>query len=132
METTDRDTRPILRLIAEGENLNPKDLEAFYRWVRDSYEALEFDPLHQQRFEEYCRSSYDSISTRVFVGVWILKLAVQETSSDRADHRDHVTSSESIPYPSGKSSSGSRAKSEAVGFSGAQVPGFPTRDVFDE
>jgi hypothetical protein len=70
------DHQTLSSLISEGENLNPIDLEAFYRWVHDSYEALGFDPLQQQRFEEYCRSSNDSISMRVYVGLWILKLTL--------------------------------------------------------
>ena len=32
----------IIALIAEGESLDPYDLEAFYRWVRAVDEALEF------------------------------------------------------------------------------------------
>jgi hypothetical protein len=72
----DQKTKPILRLIVEGQNLDPTDLEAFYRWAHDSYEALRFDPLQQQRFDEYCRSSCDSASVRVYVGVWMLKLAL--------------------------------------------------------
>ena len=68
----------IFKLIGEAETLDLLDLEAFYRWVNDSYEVLEFDPLHQQRFNEYCRSSCDSNLMRVFIGVWILKLALGE------------------------------------------------------
>jgi hypothetical protein len=69
-------TKQILRLISEGQNLNPVNLEAFYRWINDSYEALGSDPLQQQRFHEYCRSSCDSNSIRVYLGLWILKLAL--------------------------------------------------------
>ena len=63
----------IRRLIAEGENLDPMDLEIFYRWVHTSYEALGFLPAVQQRFDKYCRSSCDSNTMRVYVGLWILK-----------------------------------------------------------
>lgn len=84
MRFQDEKTKAIWCLIAAGENLDPDDLEAFYRWLHDSYEALGFDPLQQHRFEDYCRSSNDSISMRVFVGVWILKLALGDfTSQER-------------------------------------------------
>jgi hypothetical protein len=66
----------VFKLISDGETLDLLDLEDFYRWVNDSYEVLEFDPLHQQRFDDYCRSSCDSNLMRVFIGVWILKLAL--------------------------------------------------------
>lgn len=66
----------ILELIARGENLNVRDLEAFYHWIDDSYKALKFHALQQQRFEEYCRSSSDSDFMRIFIGVWILRLAL--------------------------------------------------------
>ena len=63
----------IVQLIDEGRSLfDSLDLEAFERWVQASYEALEFDPWEQQRFEEYCRSSSDTSFMRLFVGVWIL------------------------------------------------------------
>jgi hypothetical protein len=74
--------KQILKLIADGENLNPLILDAFYRWIHDSYEALGFDPLHQKRFDEYCRSSRDSNYMRIYVGLWILKLALGRISSD--------------------------------------------------
>ncbi len=73
----------IIRLIAEGECLNPYDLEGFYRWMQASYEALEPDPLQQKRFDEYCRSSYDSISMRLYKGVWMLKQALCEDAQDK-------------------------------------------------
>jgi hypothetical protein len=63
----------IIRLIYEGESLDPHDLESFYGWMEASYESLGFHPMQQERFEEYCRSSYDSISMRLYVGVWMLK-----------------------------------------------------------
>jgi len=34
--------------LREGESLDPLDLEAFYRWMESSYEALEFDPVQQE------------------------------------------------------------------------------------
>lgn len=63
----------IVHLIDEAERLDSLDLTAFQQWVQDSYEALEFDPWQQQRFDEYCRSSSDSTSMRLFVGVWLLR-----------------------------------------------------------
>jgi hypothetical protein len=76
-----------MNLIAEGENLNLLDLEAFYRWVGDASEALEFHPLQKERFDEYCRSSCDSHCARVFVGVWMLRLVVEDTSAHRKEPR---------------------------------------------
>jgi len=66
----------LIGLIYEGETLDAFDLEGFYRWMEASYEALVFDPLQQERFDEYCRSAYDSNSMRLFVGVWMLKQAL--------------------------------------------------------
>ncbi len=66
----------IAQLIDEAESLDSLDLTAFQRWVQASYEALEIDPWQQQRFDEYCRSSTDSTSMRLFVGVWMLRLAL--------------------------------------------------------
>jgi hypothetical protein len=71
-----RNRNRIFRLIAEGEALSPLDLVAFYRWANDSYKALELDPLKQQRFDKYCRSSCESNLMRVSIGIWILKLAL--------------------------------------------------------
>lgn len=64
------------QLIDEGENLNPFNLIEFYNWLEASHEALGFHPVQQGRFDEYCRSSYDSPSMRRFVGVWMLKQAL--------------------------------------------------------
>ncbi len=47
----------ILRLIDEGDSLDHCDVGAFYRWSQASYDALQFDRVQQQRFDEYCRSS---------------------------------------------------------------------------
>ena len=52
----------IVQLIDEAESIDSLDLTAFEQWVQASYEALEFDPWQQQRFDEYCRSSSDSTS----------------------------------------------------------------------
>jgi hypothetical protein len=76
----------IMNLKAEGENLNLDDLEAFYRWVDNAYEVLEFDPLLQQRFDQFCRSSSRSNFTRVCFGVWALSLALEDPSSYSKDH----------------------------------------------
>ena len=72
----------LIGLIAEGESLNPYDLEAFYRWVQASYEALEFNPLRQEMFEEYCRSCWDSNSVRLYKGMWMLEQALKGDASD--------------------------------------------------
>ncbi|HTY25312.1 MAG TPA: hypothetical protein VMC85_19430 [Desulfomonilaceae bacterium] len=88
MEISDQKRKQILRLITEGENLNLQRLGAFYRWVNDSYEALEFDPFQQQRFDEYCRSSCESHFIRVYIGLWILKLTLgtkRETHQSRRE-----------------------------------------------
>jgi hypothetical protein len=78
----------IMNLIVEGENLNLDDLEAFYRWVDDAYEVLQFDPPLQQRFDQFCRSSSRSSFTRVCFGVWALSLALEDPSSYSKDHRE--------------------------------------------
>jgi len=69
------------RLADEGENLDPLDLEAFYRWMHTSYRALGFHPSQQQRFDTYCRSSGDSNAMRIYVGVWILRLSLADASA---------------------------------------------------
>jgi hypothetical protein len=76
-----------MNLIAEGETLNVLDLEAFYRWVSDAYAALGFDPLQKERFDENCRSSSDSHYARVFAGVWLLRLALEDASAHGKEHR---------------------------------------------
>jgi len=63
----------IARLIHEGENLDPLDSEDVDRWMQASYESLGFHRVQQERFEQYCRLSYDSTSMRLYVGVWMLK-----------------------------------------------------------
>jgi hypothetical protein len=83
----DRKEEEISRLIAEGENLDLRELEIFGQWTENSYEALEFDPVLQQGFDEYCRSSSRSIFTRACLGVWMLRLAIEDPSSYRTDHR---------------------------------------------
>jgi len=72
----------LIELIYEGETLDAFDLEAFYSWVEASYEALVFKPLQQERFDKYCRSSYDGTSMRLFGGVWMLKQALYEESPE--------------------------------------------------
>lgn len=61
--------------------LNPFDLESFYHWTQDAYEALRHSPLEQRRFDECCRSSYDSTTMRLYLGVWLLKLSMKELES---------------------------------------------------
>jgi hypothetical protein len=92
----DQNTNLVLRLIAEGENLDTDDLIAFYQWIHDALEALEFNPVQKQRFDAYCRSSSDSVSMRVFVGVWILKLSIWEWSQDLFDHQERLLLTESV------------------------------------
>ncbi len=76
MRISEQHESKIIGLIAEGECLDPNDLEAFYRWVQAVYEALGFNPLRQEMFDEYCRSSYDSFSMRIYRGVWMLNQAL--------------------------------------------------------
>ena len=110
MGIPDRKTKQILKLITDGETLNPTNLEAFYRWIDDSYEALGFDPLQQQRFDEYCRSSCDSNSMRAYLGLWILKLVRGDILSDSRDHRSYFKSRESARRLTRKGSSMPRKK----------------------
>jgi hypothetical protein len=84
---SDTNKAQIMKLISEGEHLNLLDLEAFYRWLDDAYEALEFDPLQKERFAEFCRSSGDSRCARVFAGVWILRLALEDASAHGKEPR---------------------------------------------
>jgi hypothetical protein len=87
LKICDRKAEEISRLIAQGENLDLRELEIFYQWIENSYEALEFDPLLQQRFDEFCRSSSGSIFTRACLGVWMLSLAIEDPSSYSKDHQ---------------------------------------------
>ncbi len=68
----------IADLIEVAAILNPFDLESFYHWIQDAYDALAHDPVQQQRFDECCRSSYDSTTMRLYLGVWLLKLSLKE------------------------------------------------------
>jgi hypothetical protein len=72
----------LIGLIYEGETLDAFDLERFYSWVEASYEALVSDPLQQERFDVYCRSSNDFYSTRLFMGVSILKQALYKEAPE--------------------------------------------------
>lgn len=83
------------RLITRGESLDPLDLEGFYGWIQKAYKELEFRPHVQQRFDRYCRSSCDSNSMRVFVGLWILKLSL---STDTSAPRETFPIKERILY----------------------------------
>ena len=82
MSISEQAKTQLIQLIAEGECLDAHDLEAFYSWVEASYEALEFDPVQQRRFDEYCRSSYGYASMRLFVGVWMLKQALYKDTPE--------------------------------------------------
>ncbi|MFH1116940.1 MAG: hypothetical protein V1792_23740 [Pseudomonadota bacterium] len=75
---SDEKRRHITRLIGRGQCLDVRDLEHFYQWIDDSYNALGFEPLWQQRFDECCRSFCGSNFTRVCLGLSILKSAVGE------------------------------------------------------
>jgi len=88
MRIPDHKREQISRLVAQGENLDPLDMEVFYRWINSSYKALGFHPSRQRTFDEYCRSSSDSNPMRVYVGVWILKLSLGESSSYSGDSQD--------------------------------------------
>lgn len=82
MSMSEQAKTQLIGLIDEGERLDPFDLEGFYRWLQASYEALGFHSLQQQRFDEYCRSSYDSTCMRLYVGVWTLKQALYEDAPE--------------------------------------------------
>ncbi|HTY22603.1 MAG TPA: hypothetical protein VMC85_05705 [Desulfomonilaceae bacterium] len=82
MKISEQAKTEIVRLIAEGECLDSYDLEAFYLWVRASYEALEYNPLRQEWFDEYCRSCCDSTSVRLSKGLWMLRQALYGDASD--------------------------------------------------
>jgi hypothetical protein len=73
----------ILRLIDEGDCLDHCDVGAFYRWSQASYDALQFDRVQQQRFDEYCRSSCGVTSAlRLNVGVWMLKQVIHKAAPE--------------------------------------------------
>jgi len=76
LKSSERVKNKIITLIDKGRRLDPADLESFNRWAQNSYEALEFNPSQQQRFEKYCRMSCDSLKMRLFIGVWILSLSL--------------------------------------------------------
>jgi len=70
----------ILQLIEEGSSLHPADLESLHRWAQAAYETLQFSSVQQQRFNDYCRSSwvFTSSSTRLSCGVSMLKQALHK------------------------------------------------------
>ncbi len=63
----------ITRLIQQGESLEPLDSDQVDHWARASYEALTFSPVQQAKFGEYCCPPWGPTSTRVCLGVWMLK-----------------------------------------------------------
>jgi hypothetical protein len=73
MSISEQAKTQIMQLIDKGQSLDPLDLGEVDRWVRASYEALKFDPVHQARFDEYCCAPWDPTSMRVCLGVWMLK-----------------------------------------------------------
>jgi hypothetical protein len=76
MSISEQAKMDITRLIHEGESLDPLDSEEVDRWMQASYESLGFHRVQQERFDEYCRSSDDSTSMRLYLGVWMLKLSI--------------------------------------------------------
>ncbi|MDQ7785453.1 MAG: hypothetical protein RDU20_21395 [Desulfomonilaceae bacterium] len=70
----------IVKLIAQGENLDLRESEPFTEWMEDAYEALRFLPFLQQRFHECCRSSRRSNFAKVCLGVLVLRLVIGESS----------------------------------------------------
>jgi hypothetical protein len=110
MTISDQAKSQVIRLIDEGESLNPFDLESFYNWVEASHEVLEFHVVQQRRFDEYCRASYDSPSMRLFVGVWILKLALEEASPVGSSCLNSLASTKSVPHLPRKRSAGPRRR----------------------
>ncbi|MGO9570718.1 MAG: hypothetical protein ACLP5H_24600 [Desulfomonilaceae bacterium] len=66
----------LIKLIDETRGLDPLDSKTFSTLVQASYEALEFDPVQQQRFDVYCRLSDDSPDMRLLVGTWMLRQAL--------------------------------------------------------
>lgn len=83
MKIPEQTKRQILRLIDEGDTLDHFDVRAFYRWSQASYDALQFDQLQQQRFDEYCRSSCGVTSAlRLNVGVWMLKQVLYKAAPE--------------------------------------------------
>jgi coenzyme F420-reducing hydrogenase alpha subunit len=74
---SEQDREEIQRLIKEAESLAASDSEAFLRWLQASQKALSFDPLQEQRFKEYCRTSWGTRhETRVRTAVRMLKQAL--------------------------------------------------------
>jgi hypothetical protein len=63
----------IIWLIDQVQSLDLLDAHQVDRWIRASYEALGFNPVHQAKFDEYCCSSWGPGSMRVSLGVWMLK-----------------------------------------------------------
>ncbi len=78
---SDRKEERILRLIAQGESLDLRELELFHQWIEECYEALGFDALQKKRFDACCCSSSGSSFTKVCLGVWLLGLALEDASS---------------------------------------------------
>ncbi len=78
MRISEQARQQVTKLIEEAMRLDPNDLETFYGWVQASYAALEFDPVQQYRFDEYCRSSDDSPEIRLLIGTWMLRRALHK------------------------------------------------------
>jgi hypothetical protein len=73
MSISEQAKTQIIRLVDEGQRLDPLHLDEVDRWAQASYEALGFDPLHQAKFDEYCCSPWGPTCMRVQLGVWMLK-----------------------------------------------------------
>ncbi len=110
MRISEQKRKQLCRLIAEGENLDLQDQDAFCRWVHTSYKALWFNPSQQRAFDEYCRSSFDFCAMRIFVGVWILRLSLEESTSESRDQRNRLISTVRAPRCPKKGGSGYQRK----------------------
>ncbi|HTY22208.1 MAG TPA: hypothetical protein VMC85_03705 [Desulfomonilaceae bacterium] len=85
MKISEQAKTQILKLVDEGHGLNRFDSAAFRRWSQSSYEALQFDPVQQQRFDEYCRTSCGlSSRSRLNAGVRMLQQVLYKAMSE--DH----------------------------------------------
>ncbi len=83
MRISEQTKMQILQLIDEGDSLAHFNVGAFYRWSQASYEALQFDRVQQQRFDEYCRSSCGFTSSlRLNFGVRILKQVIHKAAPE--------------------------------------------------
>jgi hypothetical protein len=95
MSISEQTKTQIIRLVDEGQRLDPVDLDEVDRWAQASYEALEFNPVHQAKFGESCCSPWEPTCMRVQLGVWMLKQALP--GADGAPEED-ILEERSIPW----------------------------------